>query len=57
MKKPIPKYVYKEEIRTTEDAYRYIRERVLHWSSFRGSQTFLKALKILVGINGEEHNE
>ena len=57
MKKPIPKYVYKEEIKTTEDATRYIKERVLHWSSFRGSQTFLRALKILVGINGEEHNE
>ena len=57
MKKPIPKYVYKEEIKTIEDATRYIKERVLHWSSFRGSQTFLRALKILVGINGEEHNE
>lgn len=57
MKKPIPKYVYKEEIRTIEDATRYVKERVLHWSSFRCSQSFLKALKILVGINGEERNE
>lgn len=57
MRKPVPKYVYKEEIKTMEDATRYIKERVLHWTSFRDSQTFLKALKILVGINGEEHNE
>ena len=57
MRKPIPKYVYKEEIKTMEDAHRYIKERVLHWTSFRGSQTFLSALKILVGINGEEHND